>query len=658
MPTALPSPAADLEAVEEMELDEEEQEEEDEEAACARRARRCALDPRVRFLGRCVQLSLRLPEEKWGEYLQSEEHRQVLEGFLESPGRLMFTVAATKSLVVSKEIPRDAKHKLVYVSKKMTKDVTANNFSQTVVFGELPVSSLALVATFVDEILVPILSNKNNHMSWSHFVSQDMDHHIEIMKNKMHIFRGKMSRRTLLPIPTIAGKIELDQKISETSAYRLEPNERTVLHAIESVVIKWSHQIQEVVEKDSVQPLLNGILSNPQAELDFWSQRRENLSCIYDQLQAPIVLKMVKVLKTKQSSYFPTLKVIFNTVKNALLEAQDVELYLRPLRRYIQSLQEMEFPQSWGLIAPLLHTIFLIWSHSKFYNTPARIIILLQEFCNLFIDQAIAYLCPEDLLKGEIEDSLEKVQVAIKVFETFKHNFFNYRKGLASCFVGKGELKPWDFQSHLVFSTFDKLLDRFIKIEDIFVTILEFEKLDRLEFGGSRGAILNEQIREMSEEFTELCRVFKQSTYDPSDCSNMEFENDYSTFKAQTLDFNRRLGTILCESFLNCNGLEAAFKLLTIFGNFLEKPVIMEIFSPHYSTLVHMFEAELEMCKQLYNEHLKQIEQGNVILNKNMPFTSGNIKWAKEVLERLQMFWSNFASLHYLFLENPNDGLV
>ena len=43
-----------------------------------------------------------------------------------------------------------------------------------------------------------------------------------------------------------------------------------------------------------------------------------------------------------------------------------------------------------------------------------------------------------------------------------------------------------------------------------------------------------------------------------------------------------------------------------------------------------------------------QIEQGNVVLNKNMPFTSGNIKWAKEVLDRLQMFWSNFASLRYL----------
>lgn len=72
--------------------------------------------------------------------------------------------------------------------------------------------------------------------------------------------------------------------IDHCSVCTLEVNERALLHAIESVVIKWSHQIQEIVEKDSVQPLLNGLRSNPQTELDFWMMRRENLSCVYDQV--------------------------------------------------------------------------------------------------------------------------------------------------------------------------------------------------------------------------------------------------------------------------------------------------------------------------------------------------------------------------------------
>lgn len=55
----------------------------------------------------------------------------------------------------------------------------------------------------------------------------------------------------------------------------------------------------------------------------------------------------------------------------------------------------------------------------------------------------------------------------------------------------------------------------------MFVTIQEFEKLERLEFGGTKAAILNAQIRAMSEEFTECCKVFQESNYDPSDCDDM-----------------------------------------------------------------------------------------------------------------------------------------
>ncbi|CAH6779586.1 Dnah11 [Phodopus roborovskii] len=635
----------------------EQEDEDDEEAAAARRAKRFALDPRVLFLGSRLRQALALPEETWSQYLESEDHRQVLGDFLEStgPASLVFSVADPGRLSSSFEIPRDVKHKLVYLAKKMTENAGESDFSQAVLFGELPWPLLTYVTAFLDEILVPILSNKNNHKSWSCFISQDMEHHIEVMKNKMHVFRGKMSRRTLLPVPTIAENIDLDQHYSVT---RLQSDERRILHAIESVVIRWSHQIQEIVRKDSAQPLLSGLHPTPETELDFWTMRHENLKCMYGQLQAPIVLKMVKILTARQSSYFPALNGIFTSVENALLEAHDVELHLRPLRRHIQGLQEAEFPQTRTLIVPLFHTICLIWSHSKFYNTPARVIVLLQEFCNLFIDQARTYLSPEDLLKGEVEDALEKVQEAIRILKTFQDSFFKSRKRLASYFTGSTERRPWDFQSQLVFGRFNKFLDRLIKIEEVFVTMLEFEKLERLEFGGTKGAILNAQIHAMSEEFMECCEVFRQSVYDPSDCDDMGFESDYFKFKSKTLDFNRQLGMLLCEGLCNCTGLESAFKLLTIFGNFLEKPVVMEIFSPHYSTLLDMFNAELDECKHLYDEHVKRVEQGHEILNKNMPFTSGNIKWARMLLERLQIFWSNFASLHYLFPDSPDEAAV
>lgn len=52
------------------------------------------------------------------------------------------------------QIPRDAKHKLVYIAKKITENTGVNDFSQTVVFGELPASSVGYVTAFLDEVLV------------------------------------------------------------------------------------------------------------------------------------------------------------------------------------------------------------------------------------------------------------------------------------------------------------------------------------------------------------------------------------------------------------------------------------------------------------------------------------------------------------------------
>lgn len=61
--------------------------------------------------------------------------------------------------------------------------------------------------------------------------------------------------------------------------------DRQLIHAIESVIIDWSHQIRDVLKRDSSQPLLDGLNPTPRTEVDFWKGRAENLECIYDQLR-------------------------------------------------------------------------------------------------------------------------------------------------------------------------------------------------------------------------------------------------------------------------------------------------------------------------------------------------------------------------------------
>ena len=67
-------------------------------------------------------------------------------------------------------------------------------------------------------------------------------------------------------------------------SFRTDTMDRQLIHAIESVVIEWTHQIRDVLKKDSAQPLLEGLNPTPFVEIEFWKNKSTNLECIYEQV--------------------------------------------------------------------------------------------------------------------------------------------------------------------------------------------------------------------------------------------------------------------------------------------------------------------------------------------------------------------------------------
>ena len=72
---------------------------------------------------------------------------------------------------------------------------------------------------------------------------------------------------------------------------------------------------------------------------------------------------------------------------SALLEAQDIDMHLKPLQHPLEEIENVEFNEVKPLLNHLLHIVCFIWATSKYYSTPARIIVLLQEVCSLLIQQ-------------------------------------------------------------------------------------------------------------------------------------------------------------------------------------------------------------------------------------------------------------------------------
>lgn len=60
--------------------------------------------------------------------------------------------------------------------------------------------------------------------------------------------------------------------------------DNSLLHAIETIIIDWAHQVRDVLSKDSAQALLDGLQPLPRVEFEFWDARLMNLKCIHDQV--------------------------------------------------------------------------------------------------------------------------------------------------------------------------------------------------------------------------------------------------------------------------------------------------------------------------------------------------------------------------------------
>lgn len=603
-------------------------------------------DPRFQYLSEIILKTFKLKPDKWAKLLGNDEHKQVIADFFEKSDDHIICIELTNAgaLIPSYEFPQGGgKNKSVYFVKKNKKDpITKNNYRGSLLFGDLSYSPLDQLSAIIDELLVPLLSNKNNHQNWPVVVSQDVLRHVHQLKNNVFVISGQVKGRTLLPLPV--GSETIREAIDDSY-------ERNLVHSIESAIIDWAHQINKALKHCSAQPLLEGANPTPLVELDFWSARAVNLENIFDQLRDTKVQKMAEILKLTDSSYYPAFKKMYRDAVCALDEARDINMHLKPLRKHIEDIEQTEIPDLHLLLPPMMHCIALLWTNSKHYCNPGRIVVLLQEIGNLFIEIARNYLDPMELFKGESEECIAKVDCTLTILQEFKSQFETLRNSIEGYFKPGAVVKRWEFASDLVFTHYDHFIKRLQLVKDVFATAIEFSKLEKVEIGGMKGRILSHDVVQIFTEFQEYFAVFANSTYDALDPKDKGFIHNYFTFQSHIKDLDSRLAAIINQAFEDCSGIEAAFKLIDIFGSLLDRPMINEDFEDKYPILFKSVETELDRVKVIFDEQI-ELETKNLhqrTAGKNMPIAAGCLKWAQQLRLR---YHNPVASLKQSVNEN------
>ncbi|KAK3559476.1 hypothetical protein QTP86_013663 [Hemibagrus guttatus] len=215
-----------------------------------------------------------------------------------------------------------------------------------------------------------------------------------------------------------------------------------------------------------------------------------------------------------------------------------------------------------------------------------------------------------------------------------------------------GPTKKWDFPSDLVFTRLNAFLQRLRNIEEVYETTFEFLKLEKLVFQGIRGGVLGASSLPIHENFIKSIKMLAECKYDPIDISDKSFEMDFKEFQTHITDCERRIGTIFCQAFDYCAFPESATKLFEMFGFVLKRPLLQSLISSKYKKLLEMFSVELDRIKRIYDAHMITLEicHGARPVAKNMPPIAGQLKWAKELKERLQIQMKSIRAIHHMYM--------
>lgn len=350
---------------------------------------------------------------------------------------------------------------------------------------------------------------------------------------------------------------------------------------------------------------------------------------------------------------------MYRNVSVALNEALDITAHLKPLVPHFKAIEKAEFQDLNNLIPPLLHSVCLVYSNSEHYNSPARIIILMQEVCNLLISLAKKHIEPSTVFQIEVEEALDKVNVSISTLKEFRNCFRKYKAKLPSYFSNSSRVKKWSFQEHLIFQKYDNFIERLKIISEFFNTANQFLKLEKVEIGGIRGKLLTECVRKVFNQFKDLYATFGLKTYDCSNPKEKKFLRDLNKFNSQVWKMDRKLAAVLTRAFDDSTSSDSIFKLFDIFGNLLQRGLIALEVSDKMPLLAVRLNEELDNAKLVFENQQNLIRQEQKLSNeKNVPISSGQLKFSSQLRAKITTKVKAFKNINHPVCYTQNGNLV
>jgi len=622
------------------------------------------VDPRISYMLRRMALLLgKSNAEKFNAaFLGDENTMKSATRFVDDPtvGRCFFFPNAESVTASTSDYPTPTQlKKKIVVLHRMQPDMelTKENMPTATIIFELSKGVMDLLSSYCYSVYLSTFSNPANQAGWSDLISKDLMDKYWVFLANLHVTVGLMKGNTLLPQPQKDALPNGSITNSAAANGNAGMGSKDRLHVLEGAVITWTKQIRHVLKQDPEMLLKKGKNPEPDAELQFWKNKAANLNSIHDQLGKEDLKKVLKFLELQRSTYVEPFSKLRKEVEEARDEANDNEDFLKTLTKGINALtsDSADFETLDKHFNGILHNVLLIWKHSKYYTTPARLAVLIREICNSIITQATKFISGPDVFNmiasDEAQDCHDKLERTLQVCTALKDIFEIYRK--KSIDNGEG----WKMKPEALFVRLDAFRERCRDALDFTRMVMQFSKLERIDIGGTKGKLLSELVVVILEEFNVAVERFKDVKYDIMDVGCKQFDHDFFTFRVAVKDLDRRLGSLLGSAFDDLDTIQARIKLFDNFEGLLERPIIQAELEKKHKMLLRQYQQDLNIVETMFNENREKVDGcfDDAPIFSNLPPVAGAIYWARSARNRISEPMAKLVLYNHALKEAPDE---
>ncbi|CAF4716798.1 unnamed protein product [Rotaria socialis] len=565
-----------------------------------------------------------LADEMWTKDLLS-----VLENFLSSKRQYLLIAYVdrhTSTLQLLHSIPSMAKsidkiYNLCYFIRKndSTEFITSiDAFLKQILFGFINGKSIHCLTALVSTLFGPLFMDNSTIQDTTFYEIQ-----------YKHI-----TSRTYLFIP----KDGVDKTIEELR------KDKALVTRFESVMVKWYHQLKEVLLVQDRLMNNNEQSAGIHEEISCWQECLMDLHFIRKQLQRTELRNIIQVLVASKSAYVHQFLQAENQVQEFIEYVEDCLKFLKILDQPSSQLNDISLEKLKDVITDIFYRILITWHHSKFFATSARIKLVIGKVNNQIIGRCTRAISVKRLFQGYIISTQsilqESFQIVDNYMETCLHILTMHDKN------SNKPLMTDDFQKDVLFYSVQLFRQRLNEIDEICECMKLFgwhrdNKKESLPlFGGIQGDEYRHSLEQSQQAFDRALSIVKRySKYilDISTDAHSIWSQEFQRFMESIHEIELIIVKLINKSMTKAITLEQIIDILQVFANFQSRTNINHVLIDKTRDIYRLFLSQIDDIRSQIGSHqtLDDEKIARTYFDLFLPHHPAKAMWINSLIERI-----------------------